>query len=60
MPDNLDERGPTDRTRINVNELWELRWWTKKWNVSEEQLRATVKDVGVMAHDVARRLGKST
>ncbi|MDB5840140.1 MAG: hypothetical protein JWQ23_2092 [Herminiimonas sp.] len=31
MSDNLSERGPQDRSRVNVNEQWELAYWTKKW-----------------------------
>ena len=58
MADNLEERGPRDRERVNINEEWEVRWWTKKWGVSAEQLRAAVLAVGVMARDVAKKLGK--
>ena len=44
--DNLTERGPADRSRINVNEEWERRYWTKELGVSEEQLRAAVSAAG--------------
>ncbi len=58
MVDDLDKRGPADRQRINVNEDWEVTWWCRKFGVTEAQLRAAVKAVGVMAKDVARYLGK--
>jgi hypothetical protein len=58
MNDDLDKRGPSDRDRINVNETWEVTWWCRKFGVTEAQLRAAVKAVGVMARDVARYLGK--
>ena len=58
MADNLQKRGPADRSRVNVNEPWEIEWWSKKWSISPETLRATVKRVGVMAKDVAKHLNK--
>jgi hypothetical protein len=58
MSDNLSERGPQDRSRVNVNEQWELAYWTKKWGVTPEQLREAVKAVGPSADAVARKLGK--
>lgn len=59
MPDNLQDRGPADRARVNVHEAHEVRYWTGKWGVTEQQLRDAVARVGVMAADVARALGKS-
>ena len=58
MPDNLNERGPQDRTRINVNEDWEVRYWSKELGVSENRLRELVKQHGVSADAVRRALGK--
>ena len=47
MADDLTNRGAQDRSRLNVNETHEVRYWTQKWGVSEEQLAAAVKKVGV-------------
>lgn len=58
MADNLKERGPQDRSRINVNESWELQYWTKELGVSEEQLRTAVKTAGTSAEAVRKHLGK--
>ena len=58
MADNLNERGPQDRSRINVNESWELQYWTKELGVSEEQLRTAVKTAGPSAEAVRKHLGK--
>ena len=58
MADDRSIRGAADRSRINMQEDYEVRYWTQKWNVSREQLAAAVREVGVMAADVARRLGK--
>lgn len=58
MADNLKDRGPQDRSRINVNESWELQYWTKELGVSEEQLRTAVKTAGTSAEAVRKHLGK--
>lgn len=57
MSDDLTKRGPADRSRINVNEEWELRWWTKEFGVSAEKLKAAVKAVGVSVAKVKAHLG---
>jgi hypothetical protein len=59
MVDDRTIRGPADRARINIHEDYEVKYWTHKFGVSADQLRTAVKAVGVMAHDVARHLGKS-
>jgi hypothetical protein len=58
MADDRSIRGAADRSRINMQEEYEVRYWTQKWNVSREQLAAAVREMGVMAADVARKLGK--
>lgn len=58
MSDDKNNRAPRDAQRVNVNEDYEVRYWTRKWNVSEQQLRDAVKRAGVMADDVAKALGK--
>jgi hypothetical protein len=59
MSDDKGIRGPADARRINVNEEYELLYWTTELEVTEEKLRDTVKKVGVMAADVRRALGKA-
>ncbi|KFN42355.1 DUF3606 domain-containing protein [Arenimonas oryziterrae] len=56
MSDDLKNRGPADRSRVNVNEDWELRYWTAHFNTTPEKLRAAVKAVGVSAAAVQRHL----
>ncbi|MDB5924558.1 MAG: hypothetical protein JWN13_3494 [Betaproteobacteria bacterium] len=34
MPDDRKNRGQQDRNRIDVNEDYELRYWTKELGVS--------------------------
>lgn len=58
MADDLGNRGAQDRSRINVNEAHEVRYWTQRFEVSEEALRKAVADVGVSVDEVATHLGK--
>jgi len=58
MADNLKDRGPQDRSRINVDESWEMRYWTKELGVTEDQLRSAVKTAGTSAEAVRKALGK--
>ena len=58
MSDDLKNRGEQDRLRINVHEEHEVRYWTKELNVTREELERAVKDVGVMAADVRKHVGK--
>ncbi len=56
MSDNPNIRQPGDRQRINVNQEHELRHWSQKFGVSQDELRKAVDAVGPMADDVERRL----
>lgn len=58
MADDLSNSGPQDRSRVNVNESWEVSWWTKQFGCTEAELRSAVKAVGVMAKDVEAHLRK--
>ena len=58
MPDDLSKKGPADQTKVNVHEPWELKWWTKALNTTEEKLKAAVKKVGASAEVVRKHLGK--
>lgn len=57
MPDDLTRRKPEDTTKINVNQSWEIEYWTKKLSVTEQQLRTAVNAVGPLVKDVKRYLG---
>ena len=52
MADDLSNRGPRDRNRVNIREEWEVNYWAKKFGVSKEKLKDAVHKVGVMAKDV--------
>jgi hypothetical protein len=59
MADDRNIQGAADRSRINMQEDYEVRYWTEKWSVTREQLAEAVRAVGVMVKDVAAKLGKA-
>lgn len=56
--DNTQNTGSPDRDRINVNEDYELQYWSNKFNVNVDQIRDAVKSVGTMSKDVEAYLKK--
>jgi len=58
MPDDRSIRGPADRSRINVNEAYEVAYWTKEFGCTEAQLRDAVKAVGPMVDEVRQYIGR--
>jgi hypothetical protein len=59
MADDLSKRGPQDRSRINLSEDYEVRYWTNALGVSEDRLRQLVKEHGSSADAVRKALGKA-
>jgi hypothetical protein len=57
MADNTALRGEPDRSRINLNEDYEVSYWTEKFGISKEQLAAAVRKVGHSPDAVRRALG---
>ena len=45
MADDKSKSGPADRSRINVNEDYELRYWTAKLGGTTTELKAAVAAV---------------
>jgi hypothetical protein len=58
MSDDTTKKGQDDRNRINVNEDYELRYWTKELGVSPDKLKSAVQQVGPSAKAVREHLGK--
>ena len=56
MADDRSNRGPQDASRINVNEQYELDYWSRRFGVTAEELRLAVQEVGVMASEVEQHL----
>ena len=40
MSDDKSKRGPQDASRVNVNADYEVAYWTKRFGVNADQLRA--------------------
>jgi hypothetical protein len=58
MADGKNKRGPADRNRINIHEPYEIEYWRKHFDVTAQQLRGCINQVGPMVADVQRHLGK--
>ena len=58
MPDNFSKRGQSDRSKIAMNEAFEVRYWTKHLGVSKEELQRVVDKVGNSAAAVKKELEK--
>jgi len=56
MADDLKKSGGQDRQRINVNEDYELRDWSRKFGVSTDRLKEAVRAVGDNARRVEEHL----
>ena len=56
MPDDKTKTAPQDASRINTHEDYEVRYWTKQFGVTPEQLRAAVAKAGVSASAVETEL----
>jgi hypothetical protein len=52
MSDDKNKKGPQDSSRVNVNEDYEVQYWTSKFNCSKEELKRAVDAVGPMADKV--------
>jgi uncharacterized protein YecE (DUF72 family) len=58
MSDDKSKTGAPDRDRINVNEDYEVRGWSKKFGVTPQQLKKAVQSVRTSADAVRKYLGK--
>jgi len=59
MPNDLTDRVPSDQSRINMNEVWEIRWWCVQFGVTEDELRKAVDAVGPTPAEVEQQLKKA-
>ena len=59
MADDKVDRWRPDRDRINITEVYKLRYWSNKFGVSKEELAAAVKRVGPMVRDVEVELKRA-
>jgi len=45
MSDDKSKTDIRDRTEVNMNEPYEVQYWTKKWNIPVEELKDAVKAI---------------
>ena len=55
--DNLTKRVQPDRSKINMSEDFEVRYWTKALGVDRDTLEKAVDKVGNSAATVRKELG---
>jgi hypothetical protein len=58
MADDKKQRAPQDAARINMNEDYEVQYWTKELGVSKERLAELVRNHGVSVDAVRGALRK--
>jgi hypothetical protein len=58
MADSKTNRGQPDRNLINMNEDYEVKYWSKHLGVSRDELHRAVEKVGNAAAAVRKHLGK--
>ena len=56
MTDSLTKRDQPDRSKINMNQDYEVHYWTKHLNISKEELQKVVDKVGNSAAAVRKEL----
>jgi hypothetical protein len=54
--DNLTKRDTPDRSKINMSEGWEVKYWTRELGVSRAELQKIVDKVGNSAAAVRKEL----
>ena len=61
MADNPKDTGYPDRDLINMNEDYEVRYWSNKWGITHDQLKAAGRKANSSSvrkiHDAAVELG---
>ena len=61
MPDELKNNRPADRSRVNVHDPSEVKYWRKQFGCTEQQLRQAISAAGDSAAKVSQYLkSKST
>jgi len=58
MTDDLSKKAPQDKSKVNVDESREMKWWTKALNTTEEKLKDAVKTVGTSVEAIRNHLKK--
>jgi len=55
---SIRKKGADDRAKINMNEAWEVDFWTHELTVSKDELQKVINKVGNSTAAVRRELGQ--
>lgn len=55
MPDNLTQRHQPDRSKINMNEDYEVKYWTHALGASRDQIQRAIDKVGKLCRSSSER-----
>ena len=58
MADDKTKKGPADSSRININEDYEVDYWTNTLGCTRDQLTKAVREAGTSAKAVRTYLNK--
>ena len=58
MADDTKQRHGQDRKRIDLDQDYELRYWTRELGVTEQELKQAVRAAGTQIETVRRYLDK--
>jgi len=58
MTDDKANRGPQDRSRVNLSEDYEVRYWTKELGVTKDELARLVHQHGNSVEKLRQELGR--
>jgi hypothetical protein len=56
MADDLEDAGGRDDARINIHQEYEVRYWSKTFGVSADELKSAVAKAGPMVKNVREHL----
>jgi hypothetical protein len=56
--DDLNKKAAADRSKINMNEDYEVKYWTKELGVSKDKLQKAINKVGNSADAVRKEFSR--
>lgn len=56
--DDKSKTGKADDSRINIEESYEMQYWSKKLGVTREELKQAVETAGPLVENVRNYLSK--
>jgi Protein of unknown function (DUF3606) len=57
MSDNRLNRGQSDRSKINMSEDYEVKYWAKELGITRDELQKVIDKVGDSIAAVRKELG---